>query len=189
MCSLNILKTVWKWLSAFLTELCLKKHLFTLSYPKVPGRVRYFLPSRLLILNSSINPLLSRISENTSVLLLVEATPATKKNPTKQSQTKTHCSYKLHDQAVHPWNCVNWIGRETILREASKAKPSGVNTPGQLIVSHEDEYHLLAFSRSFLVCLLSAVLHLECDVLEQKLSFVVHLSLLCLSGPLIMKHL
>lgn len=128
MCSLNILKTVWKWLSAFLTELCLRKHLLTLSYPKMPDRVQYFLLSRLLILSSSINPLLSRISENTSVLLLVEATLATKKNPTKQSQTKTHCSYKLHDQAVHPWNCVNWIGRETILREASKAKPSGVNT-------------------------------------------------------------
>lgn len=46
----------------------------------------------------------------------------------QQNKIKAHCSYKLHDQAVHPWNCVNWIGREAILREASKAKPSGINT-------------------------------------------------------------
>lgn len=124
MCSLNISKRFENGSLPFLQS-CVWGSISALSYPKMLDKVWDFLLSRPLILNSTINHLLSRISENTSVFLLVEATLATK-NP-QQNKTEAHWGYKLRAQAVRPWNCLNCFGRETVLREASGAKRSGIN--------------------------------------------------------------
>lgn len=82
------------------------------------------------------------------MLLLVEATLA-QKPPAKQAQ------HTLQPAVPRPgcpsWSCVGGIGREAVLREASEAKPSGINTLLTDSLS-EDESHLLVFLWSFIVC-------------------------------------